>query len=391
MFTGKKFFIVSSILFAGALLLLGCAPSVPTQDPSVLYTQAASTISAQMTMDAVQTIIVQQTQVASVPTATETPTATQVLPTNTLVPPTNTPVPPTNTPAPPTPTPVPCNRAQFVYDVTVPDGTKFNTLEYFTKTWRLKNTGSCSWNSDYDLVFVSGERMGGSAEVGLTSQVRPGELVDLSIILRAPERAGVYQGFWQLRDNNGVLFGLGSDGSKAFWVMIEVVAHRQVVYDMVDNYCSATWSSNSGVLPCPGSNTSVDTGYVIKADKLQLENGVVDDEAGLYTRPDSSAVGFISGRYPAFLVQNGDRFRSVIGCGYSSMACDVIFEVLYSADGGSFQSLGSWHEKNEGQFVKLDVDLSALRGKSVIFVLKVSNNGNATDDTASWLAPRIVR
>lgn len=393
MFSRKKilYFSIFSLL---VLTLAACGPGAATQDPAAIYTQAAVTMSARMTMEAIQTMIVQQTQAVVEPSATPSPTATipfTEAPTATQVPPTNTPVPPTNTPLPPTATPIPCNRAQFVNDVTVADGTKFVTQEYFTKTWRLKNVGGCTWDSSYDLVFANGDRMGGSAETGLNTQVRPGEVVDLSIMMRAPESAGNYQGFWQLRDGNGRLFGLGSDGSKPFWVKIEVVAKSQVVYSMVDNYCSATWSSNSGVLPCPGASTSSDTGYVVKTDKLQLESGVVDDEAGLYTRPDNSPTGFISGRYPAFLVQNGDRFRAVIGCGYSSMACDVDFEVLYSADGGAFTSLGRWRERNEGRFVKLDIDLSALKGRSVVFVLKVSNNGDSTDDTVSWLAPRIVR
>ena len=394
MFASRKFILFNSFVTVMVLVLAGCGPAAATQDAQAIYTQAAATISARLTMEAIQTIIVQQTQAAAQPTATSTPTATLVpteAPTATQVPPTSTPVPPTNTPAPPTATPVPCNRAQFVNDVTVADGTRFIPQEYFTKTWRLRNAGACTWNSAYDLVFSSGNRMGGSAVVDLNSQVRPGEVVDISVILRAPETNGKYEGFWQLRDGNGALFGLGSDGSQAFWVKIEVVAKSQVVYSMVDNYCAATWSSNSGVLPCPGASTSTATGYVLKADKLQLENGVVDDEAGLLTRPDTSATGFIAGRYPAFLVQNGDRFRAVIGCGYASMACDVNFEVLYSADGGAFTSLGSWREKNEGQFAKLDLDLSALKGKSVVFVLRVSNNGDSTDDTASWLAPRIVR
>ena len=397
MFARNKFIFITGLTSLLMLLFTACTPvltGVVTQSPDAIYTQAASTIAAQLTLEAAETIVAQQTLQALQPTSTPTATATlepTATSTATQVPPTATNVPPTNTPPPPTITPVPCNRAQFVGDVTVPDGTTFEPLAYFTKTWRFRNVGACTWNTSYSLVFVSGSQMGGASEVGLTSQVKPGEVVDISVVLRAPEKTGKYEGFWQLRDNNRVLFGLGSDGSKSFWVKIEVIAKKQVVYSMVDNYCSATWSSNSGVLPCPGSNTSINTGYVLKVDQVVLENGVTDDESGLYVRPDESSTGFISGKYPALVIKTGDHFRSVIGCGSASMACDVTFEVLYSADGGAFQSLGTWREKNEGKFVKLDLDLSFLNGKSVSFVLRVLNNGNATDDTSSWLAPRIVR
>ena len=72
--------------------------------------------------------------------------------------PTKTPIPPTATPVPPTNTPVPtaityCDWAAFITDVTVPDGTQFAPGEVFTKTWRLKNIGTCTWTPDYDIAF----------------------------------------------------------------------------------------------------------------------------------------------------------------------------------------------------------------------------------------------
>src|SRR5512135_3467629 len=49
-----------------------------------------------------------------------------------------------------------CDRAQFIADVTVPDGTRFSPGAAFTKTWRLKNVGTCTWSTSYTLVFSSG-------------------------------------------------------------------------------------------------------------------------------------------------------------------------------------------------------------------------------------------
>src|SRR5512143_3278895 len=40
-----------------------------------------------------------------------------------------------------------CDWAQFVADVTVPDGTSYAPGTTFTKTWRLKNIGSCTWTT----------------------------------------------------------------------------------------------------------------------------------------------------------------------------------------------------------------------------------------------------
>lgn len=114
---------------------------------------------------------------------------------------------PTPIPTPmPTPTPAPagggttaaCLQAQFVADVTVPDGTKFNNNETFKKTWRLRNSGTCDWPQDAVLVFARGEKMGGpdSVPVGV---VKAGATVDISVDLKAPANPGRYTGLWYVK------------------------------------------------------------------------------------------------------------------------------------------------------------------------------------------------
>jgi len=108
-----------------------------------------------------------------------------------------------------------------VTDVTVPDGSKADPDQHFTKTWRLRNDGSCTWTSSYDLVFSSGDDMSAPPAVQLTAgTVEPGEPVDVSVELVAPSTAGTYKGFYKLRNGGGVLFGLA--GGNPFWVEIEV-------------------------------------------------------------------------------------------------------------------------------------------------------------------------
>lgn len=398
MYSKKKMLFLTGMLIFNLLALAACGPlfgEATPQPPEALYTQAAATIRAQYTIQAGETAAAQLTQIASQPSPTSTATAAP--PTATLessptsAPPSPTPAPPTNTPAPPTATSVPCNLASFVKDITVPDGTLFETNQSFTKTWRLKNVGSCTWQKTYDIVFVRGDRMGGPNVVDLNTTVRPGETVDISVNLRAPTEPGKYVGYWQLRDNNGVLFGLGSAGEKPFWVSITVIPPKTIFYDMADKFCDATWTSASGTLPCPGDPSQINTGYVIRENNPQLENGSIDDEPALFVRVDESSQGFIQGKFPAFTVKSGDRFRAIIGCAYPNKNCYVQFELLYTLDGSTIQSLGSWDEKNEGLYNRIDIDLSSLRDKTVTLILRVSNNGNSADDVAFWLHPRILR
>ncbi len=160
-----------------------------------------------------------ETSVPVPPTSTvpaATPVATQALPTWTP-----SPVPqPTGTAS---PTALPCNWAQFVADVTYPDGTEVGPGATFVKTWRLKNVGSCAWTTGYTLIFDHGDRMEAPVDVNLPRTVVPGETVDLSVELTAPGTAGTYKGYFRLRADSGEVFGIGGDHLGAFWVEIRVV------------------------------------------------------------------------------------------------------------------------------------------------------------------------
>jgi hypothetical protein len=116
-----------------------------------------------------------------------------------------------------------CSDAvKFVDDLTVPDDTKMVPGEVFTKTWRLVNSGSCSWTADYELVFVGGDRMEAPGSVPLADFVAPGTPFDMTIYLVAPINPGIYRGEWNLRNTKGQLFGAGSRANKPIWIQIIV-------------------------------------------------------------------------------------------------------------------------------------------------------------------------
>lgn len=205
----------NSILMLFGLIALGMLVCLP-----VAVLAAPRFQPAQPTPDSFATVqaIVQQTTVAM----------TQNAPTPIVIPPTATPLPPTSTPAPtntplPTPTtPSYCDWVTFVKDVSIPDGAKFGPGDTFTKTWRLKNRGTCTWTADYMLVFASGDPMGSTTAVRLPGNVAPGQTVDVSVTLTAPNKRGHFVGYWMLRNPAGVLFGYGDKANQAFYVDINV-------------------------------------------------------------------------------------------------------------------------------------------------------------------------
>ncbi|MCJ7566230.1 MAG: NBR1-Ig-like domain-containing protein, partial [Anaerolineales bacterium] len=135
-----------------------------------------------------------------------------------------------NMPAPPTPEPTPesttvpscVDSVGFIKDVTIPDGTRIDDGDWFAKTWRLRNNGDCTWTRDYDLIFLSGYRMDGSTVIPMRGVIEPGQIVDLTVDLKAPDDNGAYWGYWMLRNASGDIFGLGDDANLPFWVKIVV-------------------------------------------------------------------------------------------------------------------------------------------------------------------------
>lgn len=164
-------------------------------------------------------VIVSQTMSAMTQSS---PTPTLSLPTVTPLAATSTPVPATNTPLPTATKVTYCDWVTFVKDVTIPDGTKLAAGDTFTKTWRLQNRGTCTWTSDYLLVFSGGDQMGGTTAVRLPGTVYPGQSVDISVTLTAPDKRGRYVGYWMLRNPYGQVFGYGDKADKAFYVDIRV-------------------------------------------------------------------------------------------------------------------------------------------------------------------------
>ena len=99
-----------------------------------------------------------------------------------------------------------CNKARFISE-TVRDYSVFYPNESFTKIWRIKNIGHCTWTTDYRLALQSGNSMGVRHAEYFPHEVRPGEYVDLVLDMNAPYRRGEYTSFWQLQDEYGRKFG----------------------------------------------------------------------------------------------------------------------------------------------------------------------------------------
>ena len=174
-----------------ALSLLASACGAPQLDEAAMSTAVAQTVQAQNTLE-------------TAPAATS-PASTLAI----------TPPPLTSLPAAVTETPVPgaaaglCSASASLVGETYPDGTIVQPGETFTKVWHVQNSGTCTWDSTWQLIYYSGDLLDGSAVYSFPQPAQPGQTVEVPIILRAPAQNGTYTGEWMLKSPWGQSFGVG--------------------------------------------------------------------------------------------------------------------------------------------------------------------------------------
>ncbi len=187
-----KSIIISSVLGI-SFVLASCGPKVepaPTVDPNMIMTQVALTVQADVTRIALMT-----------PSATLPPPPTATLPpVPTLALPTGQPI------QAPLPSSSPDN-ATWIADVTIPDGTVFWKNQSFTKTWKIMNTGTTTWDTTYKLVYVDGPILGETLVVSIVNPVKPNDQIELSVPMKSPAELGTVVNYWRMMNGKGQFFG----------------------------------------------------------------------------------------------------------------------------------------------------------------------------------------
>jgi hypothetical protein len=235
--------LLSIVLFL-TLALSACNLPASTQEPEgpgAILTAAAQTVEANLTQLAIQNTPTLSVQLTNTPAVA---TATSAVASPVAASPTGGALAVTATQN--------CDDADFVADVTIPDGTVLDPGESFTKTWRLKNAGTCSWTPSYAVVFSNGDSMSGPATQALSATVNPGQTVDISVNLKAPSTPGDYTGYWKLRNAAGVTFA-------TFYVDIKI--------------------GGSGAFAVTGVNLSVSG----SCGNIQIEADIITNSAGSVT------------------------------------------------------------------------------------------------------------
>lgn len=207
-----KRFLIFILLTAVVSACAPATPMEPTPDVMAIRTSAANTVVAEFTLTAA---VFTPTPMPPTETPTQavppTATATALLATD----PTQVAL---GTPA------ALCDDYTWELaslDVTIPDGTPMTPGQEFVKTWKIKNTGICTWDTNYKPIFSysspPNEDMDGVA-VPLAGLVAPGQEVEVSVQFKAPTVPGEYTSYWQMMNAAGIPFG-----AKDYIISVKIV------------------------------------------------------------------------------------------------------------------------------------------------------------------------
>lgn len=190
-----------------ALIISACAPATPlepTPDVNAIRTSAASTVVSELTLTAAAF-----TPTSAPPTETALPEESTATATQITITTSDATQIAQGTPA------ALCDDYNFdvnTIDVTIPDGTPITAGQEFVKTWKIRNTGVCTWDTNYTLIFSHSnppnQDMDGQP-IPLSALVAPGQEVEVSVQFTAPATPGEYTSYWVMSNALDIPFGAG--------------------------------------------------------------------------------------------------------------------------------------------------------------------------------------
>jgi hypothetical protein len=271
------------------------------------------------------------------------------------------------TPIPPSST---CNLGYFVSDVTIPDGTVLAPGTAFTKTWEIRNVGSCTWTTSYALVFAFGNSLGAASPEFLPAAVAPGVTADFSVNMVAPTTAGHYRSYWRFQDASANQFGVGSG-------MITFFAD---IYVSSSSVTTATTTTITAHTPNPST-----PGQAVAVSAVVNGSGATPTGTVAISGADSNCTITLSGGSGTCNVvfnSNGTKTLSAVysGDGSHSGSSTSVSHTVTTATNTSTTTI-TGHTPNPsipGQAVAVTVTVSGSSGTPTGIVAISGADGNCT-------------
>ncbi len=211
------------LIITGSLLLTACggkAAQSPTPDPALIYTSAAQTVEAELTLT--EAANPATATITPFPDTSETPSVpTAILGSGGIIP--TLPGPQstiestgtqsavlapsaTQAVAATLPKSAAADKAQWVSNEP-PDNALVYTGAKFDVTWTMKNAGTTTWTKKYFIRYFSGNLSVEQKQYSFRADVAPGDMGTFIVDAVAPSKPGTYNTWWKMTNDQGQNFG----------------------------------------------------------------------------------------------------------------------------------------------------------------------------------------
>jgi hypothetical protein len=245
------------------------------------------------------------------------------------------------------------DRAELI-DETIPDQSVISPEQPFEKKWMLQNSGSCTWNQEYDLIFVGGNQLGGLSSSPLNQTISPNEAFEMVLKLISPPVPGYYESFWKLQNDQGNQFGIGYNADIPLWIKIHS-GNREVLGGALDlgkpDWRDTFDEDRKNIYLGTNSITNYDirdgnleiTAFKPIGDVWQIANNHM--LFNIYFEMIVSTGEICTGKDGyGVLIRAPDQPDGVIDSGYVfSFSCDGMYRI-YMMDNGEYNSIQLWTE-----------------------------------------------
>ncbi len=270
----------------------------------------------------------------------------------------------------------------YVSDITVPDGMTITPHTIFTKTWYVRNSGTCMWNSNYKIVYHSGDDVGRAKSFPLLrpgNYIRPGESTVVTVELLAPSEIGSsYSTSWALESDNGIRFGSGP--AKNVYLSSNFRVDSSFI--LSQNFGSIICSDDFGYFTCGINNSNSDRGSVYYDETPMTEAGRYLGSPGIAVIPPKGENTTVRFEFGPLRFPRGSWFYTNFSCRPETPTCDVQVR-LYARETGYgerlVQEIREWNDGFMGEWeFKLD-DIEVF-DQDFTYIIEVQANGGVESD-----------
>lgn len=272
------------------------------------------------------------------------------------------------------------DRFTYVSDMSIPDGMTITPYTNFPKTWYITNSGDCVWNSNYKIVYQSGNEVGKAKSFPLLkpgNYIQPGESVTVTANLVAPNAVGrTFTTYWAIENDRGERFGAGEANN----VYLSSSFRVDSSFDLIQNFGSITCADQYGYFTCGNSSLSSGRGVVYYDESPTFESRRNQGKAAIVAGPPSgennSLVRFEFGplRFP-----RGTYFYTNFCCRPDTPHCDVQIRLYIREPGYGetlVQEVREWNDGLMGEW-KFKLDDVGIFDQEFYYILEVQSNGGA--------------